>query len=384
MSFNNTYSTYNSTLLSPIGSSQGTSSFLGEGVTAWMRDRKMPYTFQYSFDIQRELPGNMLVEVGYGGNTTRRVKIDGVGENYIPTAEMGRRTSTGAIDSSYYTTAVSNPMAGLIPNNASLNGTTIQRQLLMYRFPQYSGVTMSNLPIGQNQYHGMTVKVTKRFGQGLSFLASYGIGKNLQQMRPLNSQDYPGLSSYESTKLVKESNQNIDAPQKFVIAGIYELPFGKGRQFASSVPGVVEQIIGGWQLNWDVIYQSGWVADYPTTMQVTPGSAKLDNPTYKKWYNTSLWTGAKAQESYTLRTYPYLFSDVRRPGNKNWDFSVSKYFPIHEKVKLQFRAEGVNLFNHPWFNDIASNNFTNAAFGQLNPTQRNLPRFIKLALHLNF
>jgi len=375
-------------LLDPIGSSLGAASFLGESVQAWKRDRALPYTHQYSFDIQRELPGNILFEIGYGGNTTRRLPLD-FSQNYVPASELGRRTSTGAIDTAYYTALVPNPMAGLIPNNASLNGATIQRRFLMYAFPQFTDAPIYSIPLGKNQYHGMTMKVTKRFSHGLSFLSSYTIGKNLQQTRWLNAQDFGGLSSWENTKLVKESNQNIDAPQKFVIAGIYELPFGKGRQFASNVPGVVNQIIGGWQINWDVTYQSGWVVDYPNAPQIRPGSAKLPNPTRTQVFDTSLWktpsgTPVPTQEPYTLRTFPLLFSDVRRPGYQNWDTSLSKYFPLRESLKLQFRFEMVNMMNHPWFADMASTDVTSPAFGRLNPTQRNLPRFIKLVMHLHW
>ncbi len=387
----NPFVTLGGKLLDVIGASQGASSFLGEGIQGYKRDRGLPYTHQYSFDIQRELPGGMLFEIGYGGNTTRRLSnTANFALNYVPTNELARRTSTGAIDTAYYTAQVPNPMAGLVPNNAALNGATIQRQILWRAYPQYSGVNITSVPIGRNQYHGMSIKVTKRLSQGLSFLSSYSIGKNLQEIRTLNAQDF-SLANWESTKLVKESNQNIDAPQKFVVAGIYELPFGKGRKFAADVPGVVNQIIGGWQLNYDVIYQSGWVVDYPNAPQVRPGSAKVENPTYTKVFETSLWktaagTPVPTQEPYTLRDFPYLFSDVRRPGYANWDTSLSKYFPIKENLKLQFRFEMINMMNHPWFSSMASGgtDVTNAAFGRLDPRQRNLPRYIKLVLHLNW
>ena len=375
-------------LLDAVGTSQGAASFLGESVQAWERNRALPYTHQYSFDIQHELPGSMLFEIGYSGNTTRRLPLDFV-QNYVPASNLGQRTSTGAIDTAYYTDLVPNPMAGLIPNNASLNGATIQRRYLMYAFPQFTDAPIYSVPIGRNQYHGMTVKVTRRLSQGLSFLASYGIGKNLQETRWLNPQDFGGLANPESTRLVKESNQNIDAPQKFVIAGIYELPFGKGRRFAPGVPGILNQVIGGWQLNWDITYQSGWMVDYPNAPQNQPGSAKLANPTRTQVFETSLWktasgTPVPTQEPYTLRTFPLLFSDVRRPGYQNWDTSLSKFFPIKESLRLQFRFEMVNMMNHPWFADMASTDVTSPAFGQLNPTQRNLPRFIKLVMHLNW
>jgi hypothetical protein len=375
-------------LLEPIGTSLGASSFLGEAVPGFMRTRGMPYSHQYSFDIQRELPGSILVEVGYTGNTMRSLPVT-FNLNYMPLNEYARRTSTGAIDTAYYTAKIPNPMAGLIPNNASLNGATISRPVLWYAYPQYSGVTIASVPVGRAQYHGVNVKFTKRLSHGLSFLSSFGTGKNLRQTRILNPPDFGGLSNWESTRLVKESDQNVDIPQKFVIAGLYELPFGKGKPLGGDVPGIVNQIIGGWQLNWNVTYQSGMVTDYPNALQTTPGSAKLDNPTKARWFNTSLWkksdgTPIALPEAYTLRNFPFLFSDVRRPGYQNWDASVSKLFPIKEKVNLQFRFEMVNMMNHPFHQNLASVDVTNALFGRLSPNQNNMPRFIKLAMHLNW
>ncbi|MBI5283050.1 MAG: TonB-dependent receptor [Candidatus Solibacter usitatus] len=375
-------------LLDPVGSSLGASSFLGEGVTAFMRDRALPHVHTYSFDIQRQLKGSVLLEVGYAGNTARRLPINGLQLNYVPTSELGKRTSTGVIDNAYYTALVPNPMAGLIPNNAALNGATIQRQILWRSYPQYGSVSMNSVPTGSAQFHGVNFKVTKRMSNGLSFLSSYGIGKNLRQTRILNQQDFT-LAGWGNTVRVKEPDQNIDTPQKFVIAGIYELPFGKGKKWATGASGFMNQLIGGWQINYDVTYQKGWVVDYPNAPQNAPGSAKLDNPTRTQVFNTSLWktasgTPVATQEAFTLRTFPYLFSDVRRPAYKNWDASLSKIFPIHEEIRLQFRFEMVNMMNHPWFANVASTDVTNAAFGRLSPTQSNLPRFIKLAMHLTF
>jgi hypothetical protein len=351
------------------------------------QDRVLPRSYQYSFDIQRELPGNILFEIGYSGNLNRRLQYlnNQLGLNYLPLSEMNRLTSTGAVDTAYYTGKVTNPMAGLIPNNGTLNGATIQRTLLMYAYPQFNGVTMSDIPLGQARYDAMNIKFTKRFSSGLSFLSSYGISKNLRQIRMLNAQDFGGLTGFDNTPLVKESDQNIDIPQKFVIAGIYELPFGKGRKFAATIPGAVNQIIGGWQVNWDVTYQKGNVVDYPNAPQKTPGSAALSNPTTQQYINTSLWSGVTVPNlTYQTRTFPYLFSDIRRPGYKNWDASLSKDFPIYERMKLQFRFEMVNMMNHPFYANMQSTDVTNALFGQLNPTQSNLPRFLKLAMHFTW
>jgi hypothetical protein len=148
--------------------------------------------------------------------------------------------------------------------------------------------------------------------------------------------------------------------------------------------------IGGWELNANVTYMKGWNIAYPNANQVTPGSAQLENPTMGQWFNTDLWnnpaTGRRvaAQEPFTLRDFPLRFGNVRVPGYQNWDASITKWFPIKERLRLQFRFEAVNALNRPWFTNIASVDVTNAAFGRLNPVQGNLPRFLKLGLNMQF
>ena len=375
-------------LLAPIGSSLGAASFLGESLGVNWLNRPLPYSHQYSFNIQRELPGDMLVEAAYVGNLSRKLPL-GATPNFIPVNELSRRTAAGVIDTAYYTGQVPNPMAGLLPNNAAWNGATIVRTQLMYPYPQYS-LSIANLPIGKQRYDGMQSKVSKRFSRGLTFLSSYTIGKTLEQVSLRNAQDFV-FAKPEDTPLDKRPANQIDAPQKFTVAGVYELPFGRGRHFARNVPKALDYAIGGWALNFDIIYMSGWAINYPNAKQVKPGSAKVESGgTLLSWFKTSLWddpsTGKRInpQEAYTLRDFPTRFGDVRVPSYQNWDASVSKYFPVHERMKLQFRAEFINAFNHPWFSDIASVNVTEATFGQLVLQQRNLPRFIKLALNLQW
>ncbi len=375
-------------LLPAVGTSQGAGSFLGQSVTGNYLNRPLPYSHQYSFDIQRELKGGILVEAGYVGNQTRKLPLT-PNANYVPISELGRRTSTGAIDTAYYTGQVPNPMAGKIPNNAALNGATTSRQNLLYAFPQFAPLNIGNVPIGSQRYDSFQLKVTKRFAKGLTILSSYTIAKTLEQVALQNPQFF-NLSDVSSTQLIKQPADQIDIPQKFNFIGVYELPFGNGRQFGGNVNRWVDGFIGGWGLDWNVTYMKGWCVAYPNASQVVPGSAKIDNPSIPMWFNTSMWNDATtgkrvaAQEPYTLKTFPLRFSDVRLPGYQNWDVSMSKTFPIHERLKLQFRFEAVNAFNRPWFTAIASVDVTNAAFGQLNASQNNLPRFLKLGLNLRW
>ncbi len=377
----------NGQLLSAVGNSNGAASFLGQGLTANYQDRPLPYSHQYSFDIQRELPAGILLEAGYVGNLTRRLPLS-LGANWIPISELGKRTSAGVIDTAYYTTKITNPMAGLIPNNATLNAATIPRQNLMYAFPQFSGLTFANVPIGSQRYDSFQLKFSKRFDHGFTFLGSYTIAKTLEQVSVQNAQFF-NLADIDSTQLIKQPADNIDIPQKFNILAVFELPVGRGRRFGNDVPKAVDFLIGGWGLDVNVTYMKGWAIAYPNAAQVTPGSAKLDNPTIPTWFNTDLWNDStgkrvKAQEANTLKTFPLRFSDVRLAGYKNWDVSMSKTFPIYERFNAQFKFEAVNAMNHPWFTGIASVDVTNAQFGRINPSQNNLPRFLKLGLVLRW
>lgn len=373
-------------LLAAVGSSQGAASFLGQGLGANYLNRPLPYSHQYSFDIQRELPGNIVVEAGYIGNQTRRLPL-GAALNYVPVSELGRRTASGAIDTAYYNAQVPNPMAGLIPLNAALNGATITRQTLLFAYPQFAGPTVGSLPIGRQRYDSGQFKLSKRFAAGVTLLASYTISKTLEQVSLLNAQDFV-LSNPSATPLVKQPADQIDIPQKFNFAGVWELPVGKGKSYAANIPKVLDYVIGGWEMNWNITYMKGWAANYPNAAQVKPGSAAISNPSFAQWFDTSLWndpaTGKRvaSQEPFTLRNFPLRFSDVRLPGYQNWDASIAKYFPIHERVRLQYKFEAVNALNHPWFTSLVSTDVTNAAFARLNPTQNNLPRFLKMGLNL--
>jgi hypothetical protein len=379
-------------LIDPIGASEGFGSFLGQNLSVNYLNRPLPYSHQFSFDIERELPFGLLAEVAYVANLTRKFPVTVSNLNVIPASEMGRRADDGSIDTAYYTEKVANPMQGLIPNNASLNGATIARQLLIRPYPQYGNVQLQNAPIGRQRYDSAQFKLTKRYGDGVTFLASYVIGKTLEQATLFNNQDFV-IGKAEATRLEKRLAGDIDIPQKFSIAGVWDLPVGRNKPFGTDMNRAADLILGGWQFNWNITYSKGWTLDYANALQAVAGSAKLDGglgPNLEVW-DTSLWnnpdgTRVSALSPYDLRTFQSRFGDVRTPGYQNWDASLAKFFPINERVRLQFRFEMVNALNHPWFANPASSatNVSSAQFGTLQATQDNLPRFIKLGLNLRW
>ncbi|MBS1831044.1 MAG: TonB-dependent receptor [Acidobacteria bacterium] len=353
-------------LLRPVGSSLGTSTDLGLGLGFAYTDRPLPISKQVSFGVQRTFFG-VLADASYVGNFTNQLAISGQ-LNSIPVSELGKAAT-------YYSERVANPMAGLLPNNAALNGATIPRQSLLVAFPQYSGVSVSNIPAGKTRYDAFQLSVRKRFSHGLNLQANYMAAKNLEQLQVLNAQD---INANDLLNPVLEKRLTIfDVPQKLSFLGTYELPFGKGR------------LLGGWRLGWNWTFQRGFPIDFPNAAPLEARSAKLpsDQRNLNRWFDTSLFPRVAGPAPFTLRNFPTRFPDVRYMGFKNYDFSIVKDIPIiKERVKTQVRADFINSLNTPYFTGLVGNppNVTSANFGQIRPQQDNAPRTVYLEFRMTF
>ena len=181
-------------------------------------DRVIPYSHQFSFGLQGLLPGGLVAEATYSGNQTRRLPVS-VDINAIPASEMGKPVS-------YYQERVTNPLAGLLPLSAARNGATILRQELLRPFPQYGSMTMTDIPLGRNNYHGLQMRLIKRYSSGLTVQAAYTVSKTLEEISFLNAQDF-NLSNIDRSHLEKRLAQ-FDVPQKFSLVSTAELPFWTG------------------------------------------------------------------------------------------------------------------------------------------------------------
>jgi hypothetical protein len=366
-------------LLAPIGSSLGPRSFLGESLTVNFLARSLPYAHQFSVDVSRQFGNSLVIEAAFSGNLTRGLPVT-ANLRALPAAEMGRRTASGAIDFAYYNAALPNPMAGLIPGNPAKNAPFIGRADLLTPFPQYNSLALANIPIGRQGYRAFHLKATRRYAHGLTLLASYGLMRNLESVSLLNQQDFV-LNNPAASPLEERSSTFIDIPRKFSITGVWELPG------THAAPRWIERLWQGFAISWDVTYQSGWTIDYPNARQVRPGSASLPSSqrTFAHYFDTSLWEPV-AQEPFTLRDFPTRFSDVRAPGYQNWDVAAFRAFRLSDLLRLRFRCELINAFNHPWFANLAAGalDVTSSSFGRLDPVQRNLPRFMKLAVDMTW
>src|SRR5262249_48652681 len=146
--------------------------------------------------------------------------------------------------------------------------------------------------------------------------------------------------------------------QRFTQTLIYDLPVGQGKRFQLG-PSWANTALGNWQTNLILTKQTGLpftptlaspVANAGGSRPDRVGSGAISDATVTHWFDTSLNTTGSAWATPAIYTYGNSGRNVLRgPGRTNLDFSVFKQFPLAERLRLQFRGEFFNLFNHPQF-----------------------------------
>jgi hypothetical protein len=359
-------------LLAPRGSSGGLSTNLGQTVTFYPAERKRPYIQRWSLGLQHEIKGQFLVEASYVGNRGTRLgithQLDNTPSRYLSTSATRDTATINFLSESF-----PNPFFGTAP----IFTTNTTRAALLRPWPQFSGVSIEQ-PVGYTWYHALQSRLEKRFSKGYTLQASYTYSKAMQATEFLNNTD---LVPYRSIS-------DLDRTHHLVVTGIWDLPFGRGRRFGAHIPGALEFMGGGWQLNSIVQRQSGpplGFGDVWTLFTGNPNDVVLqkDKRSPDHWFNVNAGFNKNSAQalSNNIRVSTLRFSGVRADGQARWDFSMIKKFEIHEQVHIQYRAECINAFNHPNL-FTPSTTSTNAAFGTI--TSQDVPRLWQMSLTLKF
>jgi hypothetical protein len=301
---------------------------------------------------------------------------------------------------------VDNPFYGIITNpTSSLSRSTVEYRQLIRPWPQYTSVGSFRKPRADSIYHGMTVRVDKRFSHGFSFLVAYTAGKLIDNASSAVSFLGPIASSVElgisASKLdaynqrLERSLSSMDIAQRAVFSYVYELPFGRGKKLFGNAPSALNLLVSGWQVNGITTFQSGppmIVAAQSNNTYIYSGqrlnnngkSARITGGTtdsrLAQWFDTSVFSQPSA---YTFGSVSRTLPDVRVPGLKTTDLSFFKNTFIHEdKLNLQYRVEMFNAFNTPQFGRPGPG-FGYGSFGVISGAAVG-PRQIQMALKLIF
>ena len=349
-------------VIEPPGSSLGLKTSLGNSISFFWPDLRQGYVQRWSLNVQRELPSRVLVEVGYVGNRATRLPVgqglDVTPRNYLSTSPVRDQATIN-----YLSAAVTNPFSGMSEfAGSSLQGSTVSRSQLLLPYPQFTGLS-TTFDSGFSWYHSMQVRLEKRMTRGFTIQANYTWSKFMQALGKLNSTD-PRLEHVVSA---------TDRPQRIVVSGIYELPFGKGKHFLTSAPGWANQIVGEWSVQ--AIYQGqsgpalgmGNIIFYGSDVAsiVLPRSDRK----VERWFNTDAGfeRSSSKQLGSNIRVFPSRLTGLRGDGYNNWDLSLLKNIAITEKLKFQLRAEAQDALNHAMF-ATPNTTPTSSLFGQVTNT----------------
>ncbi len=357
-----------------------------------------PLVQTWSFEIQRELPGNMMVNVAYVGSHGTHL----VGEafrqfNYVHTKDLLKYEA--AINSNVPITQVySGKTAALLQQ--VYGKADLPLTILLKDYPFYGALSalQNNTAFdGTTIYHGLNIKVQKRYSHGLDFIAAYTVSKKINNAQtgqlaamlvdPIhwarNGQiggragalgwkgGFGGAFQDQDNKKLDRAVAADDIPQMLNIAATYELPVGSGKRFLTQ-KGILNGVVGGWRLTTNFNAESGLalpVSCELTADEITSRCTQIGDPHFSgqrtreqqiaQWINPAAFEPPFGGEQNFWANYTNLdprawqfgtvgprLANVRSPGFWNVDTSLVKEFHISESKYFQFRWEMFNALNH--------------------------------------
>lgn len=315
-----------SPLVAPLGSQYGANFGLGGSLT-WYKPNFTPGSFyRFNLSVQRQLPNKIVVDVSvpfnFGTNLPLRYDVNLPNPNIYYTQKAA---VTATVANPFYQFGTPTSFPGTLRNQKNVSIYS-----LLSPYPQYGSLYYTD-SIGEDRYTALEIKIQRPFANGYNFLFGYNYNREqtMQYFNDLNQ--YIGHLSWR---------EGAAPRHRLTAAGIYELPFGRGRKYLANMLPVVDAIAGGWQVSGVYTYHAG---DYLQigSYQVL-GNPKISNPTATKWFDTSKFA---LNPAYTPRTNPYTYSGLTGPRFQDLDLSVSKNFTIFEGVKSQLKMSSFNATN---------------------------------------
>jgi hypothetical protein len=341
--------------------------------------------YQWNIGIERELPGNMLIEVNYSASRSTHLPFNGYdgtrNRNFIDRANREKYGNDGLAE------LVDNPFLPYFqgPNaifnepDSPYNDPQIQRIYLLRPFPQFAG-SFGGYPefIANARYNSLQIRFEKRYSYGLNFTGNYTFSK----MTDDNSLGFnPWVGNLQSTGELQDltnlkaekSISGVDTPNRLAFAVSYELPVGRGKPLGKSMNRALDAAIGGWKINSFVTFQSGNpVGTHMDSGRLADGNQRpnvqgdvrgADILTVVdgngNFFNQSAFSDPGDQVPGNA---PRYFADLRTQGIRNLDLSIFKAFEFRENMSLQLRAEFFNFSNTPRFG-MPNTSFGSTDFG---------------------
>ncbi len=321
-------------------------------------DFKLGRVQQFNVNVEQQLPGHIVLTAGYAGSRSDHILIDGNNMN------VSSPTACGTVAG--YT-------LGCGPNGSAFG----------VPYTAFPFSTISNISdIGKAHYNSLQIKAETKSDQygvyaliGYTYARAYdnGFTDGLGSLLGATYYPLPGWGKLDW------GLSQINLNNSFTASVIYQLPLGRGKRFGASVNSAVNQIIGGWELTVIEKATSGFpvfVVDSTNESGVNfeNNGNSLNRPnqtcsptsgtsTLGQFFKTSCFAAPPSGELGNASRTP-----LSGPDFINTDFSAIKHFLLpREGMRLDFRAEFFNLFNHAQFG-TPGGDINSATFGVVNTT----------------
>ena len=322
---------------------------------------------QWSLDVQRELPGAVLLDIGYVG--TRGLHLPFMWDPNQP-------------DNSNPAACLADP-SGACPR----------------LYPNYLNMSYTD-SAGSSIYHSLQVKVDKHYANGLAVIAAYTYGKSLDSNSTYFGTNGSGNFPENSyNRAAEKGRSDFDYRHRFSLAYVYDFPFGNTMWKSSNR--AANYALQGWQVAGIAMMQSG--GPFTPTVGGNPSHNVdgNDRPNvvpgvsfYPAHQSVQQWVNPAAFSVPAQYTYGNAGRDILTgPGEAVWDFSLIRKFRLTESKNLEFRAEMFNIFNTPNFT-LPNGDASCACFGTIGNTVQPIagqasggpgePREIQFALRLTW
>jgi hypothetical protein len=334
--------------------------FKGANIRLWDPNVRPAEVQQWSFLIERQLPQETVISAGYVGQHGTHL--------IVPLAYSQRRlVASGKVEPSLY--VIGNPLLAQVAN---VQGTGSD---------------------GNQRYDSLQVSMRRRLAQGFEYQLSYTWSKGMTDSIGFFGEG--GQAGAQSAYWQNLYNRRaewgptyFDLTHNFVYSAIYQLPFGRGKQFGAGWNPLVDRLFGGWQvggilslhggfpLTISALDRSGTLSRGPRADRIADGAGKREVGPGTAWFDTSAFRQPVAGTMGTSGV-----GVVRGPGFRNFDLSVQKSIPVKESKRFEFRSEFFNLTNTPKFNTPVLA-VQSATFGEVTAAQGE--REIQFALKFYF
>lgn len=352
---------------------------------------RVPRTYQFTFGIQQQIGRKISIEASYAGN----IQIFATAGENINWPTMENHMKAFADPKYFERSNLPNPFLGILPKQTSLgSASTTNAGQLLRPMAIYGDVTNNLVQDGRYRADMFQLKIDQRnigsnkgYGGVFSWTVAYTISKAFEANHRLNSWN-------KSEPLIYELD-NQDKPNALSINGIWDLPFGKNRRLLSN-NSIASALIGDWKLSGIFQYTSGNPVGWPNMKNSCnndwKATANGGTQSEDRWFNNDKGQTIDGEkrpscfaffQSYTLRTIPDRFPDIRHHRRPQLNIALNKSINFSETKRLQFSFNVFNATNTP-IRLSPSTDYNTADFGKLPKRQSNFPRQMQMGLKFHF